>query len=159
VLNDYYQAENGSFTEGTLQYQFNNLASGEHTLKLEAWDVNNNFSSASIQFHVEESNEFSLVRVFNAPNPFHENTAFYFEHNRPDEPMDVSFEIFDLTGRKVKTYHKKIEPGGFMVGPVYLEGLGEIKNKFGSGIYLYRVNIRLNEGEIASKTEKFILIK
>ncbi len=159
VLNEYYQAKENTYKEGSVKYQLNNLESGKHTLKLEAWDIANNYSSASIEFTVKESSEFKLSKLYNYPNPFSENTSFYFEHNRPGEMMHITMEIFDLSGYLLNKAEKKLQPSGFRTGPVSFEGINNLGNKYGAGVYIYRMSIRMNDGEKAQKSQKMIIVK
>jgi hypothetical protein len=159
ILNDYYQAKENTYKEGSIHYQLNNLESGKHTLKLEVWDINNNYSSASIDFTVRKSSDFNLTEIYNAPNPFSENTGFYFEHNRPGEEMHISLEIYDLSGYLLGKSEKILQPEGFRVGPVHFEGISNLGNKYGAGVYIYRLKVRLNDGEEARKAQKMIIIK
>ena len=45
VLNDFYEADLDTYTEGSLKYQLDQLEEGMHTLELKAWDVYNNSST------------------------------------------------------------------------------------------------------------------
>lgn len=159
VLNDYYQAEENTYQEGEVEYQFSDLDKGRHTLKLEAWDVNNNVSSSTIEFRVTESENFKLDHVLNYPNPFTQSTQFYFEHNRPNEQLDVMIQIFTVTGKLVKTIHRNILSSGFRVGPIPWDGKDDFGDKIGKGVYLYRLKVRSENGKTAEKIEKLVILK
>jgi hypothetical protein len=158
VLNQYFETDEGTYKNGTIHYQLNNLSDGHHTLQLEAWDINNNYSKSSIQFTVNGSEDFKLTKVYNQPNPVASSTAFYFEHNRPNEPMHVTLELYTLSGKRLNQVTKTIEPAGFRVGPIQWQGLGNIGYNLRGGVYIFRIKIRLNENEIASKSGKLIVL-
>jgi hypothetical protein len=159
VMNDYYQADENSYQKGQVEYQFSDLEKGRHTLKLEAWDVNNNASSSVIEFRVTESENFKLDHVLNYPNPFTQSTQFYFEHNRPNEQLDVMIQVFTVTGKLVKTIHRKIFASGFRVGPIPWNGKDDFGDKIGKGVYLYRLKVRSENGKTAEKIEKLVILK
>ena len=158
-LNDYYQAEEDSYKEGKVEYQLSSLEKGRHTLKLEAWDVNNNLSTASIEFRVAESNDLKLDHVLNYPNPFTESTHFYFEHNRPGEQLDILIQIFTVSGKLVKSIHKQVMPSGFRVGPIPWDGYDDFGDNIGRGVYIYKLKVRSEDGETAEKIEKLVILK
>ncbi|MGM0497808.1 MAG: type IX secretion system sortase PorU [Bacteroidota bacterium] len=159
ILNDYYQAEEDSYKEGKVEYQLSSLEKGSHTLKLEAWDVNNNLSTSSIEFRVAGSDDLKLDHVLNYPNPFTESTQFYFEHNRPNEQLDILIQIFTVTGKLVKSIHEKVTPQGFRVGPIPWDGYDDFGDNIGKGVYIYRLKVRSEDGETAEKTEKLVILK
>ena len=158
-LNDYYQANEDSYKKGRVEYQLSSLEKGRHTLKLEAWDVNNNRSTSSIEFRVAESDDLKLDHVLNYPNPFTESTQFYFEHNRPNEQLDVLIQIFTVTGKLVKSIHKQVMPSGFRVGPIRWDGYDDFEDNIGKGVYIYKLKVRSEDGETAEKIEKLVILK
>ena len=92
ILNDYFEAELNSYQKGSIQYPFKELEEGKHTLTLKVWDVYNNSSTADIQFIVTGNDELEITRVLNYPNPFVNYTEFWFNHNRPFEPLEVQVQ-------------------------------------------------------------------
>ena len=92
-LNDYYSADTDSYQTGKVTYPFYDLTKGHHTLSLKVWDVFNNSSEKTIDFYVSDANEFSLSELINYPNPFYGSTAFYFEHNKAGELLDIELQI------------------------------------------------------------------
>jgi len=146
ILNDYYQAETNTFTEGQISFPFSNLSPGLHTLTLRAWDVFNNSSEAYTEFIVKPSSSFTLGEVLNYPNPFSDQTYFTFEHNQPDMQMDVNIEIFDVTGKKMKTITGSNFAGGYKADPILWNGTADNGSPLRSGIYIYRVTATTADG-------------
>jgi hypothetical protein len=72
VLNDFYTSDLDSYQSGEVRYQFQNLSPGAHTLSLKVWDVNNNSSTAEINFVVQAKEapilEHVLIRLPPARN-------------------------------------------------------------------------------------------
>ncbi len=159
VLNDYYVAETDSYQGGTVEYPFSNLDEGNYELSLKAWDVFNNSSETSLKFTVSESAKLALSHVFNYPNPFTRNTAFHFEHNQPGMGIDVLIQVFTISGRLVKTIDTSINTPGFKPDPVYWDGLDDYGDKIGRGVYIYRIRLRSENGQIAEKYEKLVILK
>jgi hypothetical protein len=70
------------------------------------------------------------------PNPFHEETALFFETSRP---AAVRVEVYDLRGRRVKTLIDESLPAG-SYRPVW-RGEDAAGNPVSVGTYLYRVQV------------------
>jgi hypothetical protein len=158
-LNNYYQASTDNYRKGKINYKFSEIEKGEHQLKIKAWDVNNNSSVTSLDFIVEESEEFTLEHVLNYPNPFTENTAFYFEHNRPNQSLKILLQVFTVSGKLVKTIRRQIYADGFRVGPLPWNGLDDFGDKIGKGVYIYKLKVESENGETAEEIEKLVILK
>ncbi|MDX1699953.1 MAG: type IX secretion system sortase PorU, partial [Melioribacteraceae bacterium] len=75
---------NSGGKSGEVNYNFSALEPGEYKIKINAWDVYNNFSSKEDFFTVVDENDLVVREVFNYPNPFSSNTYFTFQHNLTD---------------------------------------------------------------------------
>ncbi|MBS3807710.1 MAG: type IX secretion system sortase PorU [Bacteroidales bacterium] len=159
VLNRYYQAEENDYQKGKLRYQLSSLDKGRHELVLKAWDINNNPSTRTLEFTVSESDNLQIRKVLNYPNPFTERTAFYFEHNRPDELLDVMIQILTVSGKLVKSIHTQVQTTGFRAGPIHWDGRDDFGDRIGRGVYVYKLKIRSAQGEIAEKIQKLVILK
>ncbi len=159
ILNDYYESDIDSYQKGEINYNFFELEEGIHKLKLKVWDVYNNSSEEYIEFIVAKSEELLLDHVFNYPNPFTTNTAFYFDHNQPDANLDVLLQIFTITGKLVKTIQTTINTTGYRSEPIYWDGLDDYGDKIGRGVYIYRLKVRAENGNIVDKFEKLVILK
>lgn len=159
ILNDYYEADVNSYQSGKINYQFSRLSEGYHQITLKVWDVLNNSSMASIDFHVVPNGEFMLKKLLNYPNPFSDQTSFVFEHNQTDGDLEVFIRIFDLSGQLVKTIQQTFFADGYRIGPIEWDGRDENGNKLGSGIYVYRVSVRSSMGNHAEGFQKLVIMK
>ncbi|NOZ45339.1 MAG: type IX secretion system sortase PorU [Chlorobi bacterium] len=159
VLNDYYEANLDSYQSGKVEYVMSKLENGNHNLKLKVWDIQNNPSEENIEFVVAESEDIALEHVFNYPNPFTTQTAFYFDHNQPNTDLNILIQVFTVSGKLVKTFNKTINTTGFRNEPIYWNGLDEYGDKIGRGVYIYRLKVRTPDGKIAEKYEKLVILK
>lgn len=159
-LNNYYRTEQGSFMKGKINYPFYLLKEGKHTLKVKAWDVYNNPGEGYTEFIVAPSEKIAMKHLLNYPNPFTTNTRFEFEHNRPNQVLDVSVNVMTISGKVVKRMHQKIATSGFRIkDELVWNGLDDYGDKIGRGVYVYTVTIRDSKGETASQYEKLVLLQ
>ena len=161
VLNDYYTAELNSFQRGSIRYPFFDLDEGPHHLALRAWDVHNNPSTAQTEFVVASSAGLALKHVLNYPNPFTTRTHFQFEHNRPNQPLEVMVQIFTVSGRLVKTIQANVfSQGTRVVDDLPWDGLDDFGDRIGKGVYIYRVKVRSTlDDAYAEKMEKLVILR
>ncbi len=151
VLNNYYKADKNAYTSGKVEFPFQNLSVGKHKLKLKAWDVANNSSEAVIEFEV--SGEFAISSVTAYPNPANDYAYFTFEHNQAGATLDIVIEIFDQTGRRVDYISQQVGSNGTKSNPIRWD-FNETQIALRSGIYVYRVSAKNNEGLIAFQSGK-----
>ena len=159
ILNDFYEASLDNFQKGTVSYPFNELPIGRHTLTLKAWDINNNSSEDFIEFYVEESSELVIDHILNYPNPFTTSTDFYFDHNQAGEDLQVIIQIYTISGRLVKSISTNIISSGYRSEPIHWDGRDDYGSKIGRGVYIYRVRVKSETGNIVNKFEKLVILK
>ncbi len=164
VLNDFYESELDDYTKGTVRYPLFNLEEGLHKIKVRAWDVSNNSAEGYTEFVVASSAEAALDHVLNYPNPFMDNTSFQFEHNLPNQIVDVQIRVFSVSGRLVKTIDEQIMTEGTRVTGIQWDGTDEYGDQLGRGIYLYKVKIggtgaTGDEINTESDFEKLVILK
>lgn len=158
VLNDYFEADLDSYQKGSIRYPFSKLADGKHTLRLKVFDVYNNSGEVETEFIVAKSAQLALDHVLNYPNPFSTNTAFYFEHNMPGHNLDVSIQIFTVSGKLIKSIDMYAMTNGYRVGPIYWDGRDDFGDEIGNGVYLYKVKVIAPTGEQVDKYEKLVIL-
>jgi hypothetical protein len=158
VLNDYYQTSQDNYQGGEVIYQLNDLIPGYHSLSVKIWDVFNNSSDKLITFNVLNTNDLVIEKVFNFPNPVTDNTYFQFEHNMPDESLNIRIDIFDFSGRLIRSIYQETPAGGYRSEPVEWNGRDAYGNKIPRGIYPYRVAIETSKGQYAEKFEKLMIL-
>ncbi|MEE2700110.1 MAG: type IX secretion system sortase PorU [Bacteroidota bacterium] len=158
-LNEYYSADTDNYQSGKLTYPFYDLSKGHHTLRLKVWDVFNNSSEKIIDFYVTDANEFTLSELTNYPNPFINSTAFYFQHNRAGELLNIELQILNLSGKMVASIKENRFDDGYRIGPINWDGTSNYGEKLGPGIYIYRLNVTSEEGTSQTKAEKLIILR
>ncbi|MEM9022915.1 MAG: type IX secretion system sortase PorU, partial [Bacteroidota bacterium] len=146
VLNDYYESDIDSYQSGKVLYPMSELEEGRHTLRMKAWDVNNNSGEAITEFVVAKEADLAVDHILNYPNPFTTNTGFFFEHNQPGQPLDVRIQIFTVSGKLVKTLDGQYATSG-RIGPISWDGRDEYGDKIGRGVYIYSLRVTSPTGD------------
>ncbi len=160
VLNDFYQTELDDYTKGKARFPFRNLTSGLHTVELCAWDTYNNVSCATLTFVVVNDSEMVLDNVLNYPNPFVNYTEFWFNHNKPNESLEVQVQIFTVSGKLIKTINQTVQSTGNLSRSVTWDGLDDFGDKIGKGVYVYKLNVRSVLSNVkAEKYEKLVILQ
>ena len=153
IINDYYIADAGSWTSGSIAYPFVYLSEGEHILKLKAWDNANNSSTATIHFNVENRLKMDEVLIF--PNPFSDRTEFVITQNRYDDIFVVTLEIMDMQGRKISSSSQILGSGGYVIHGLTWEP-GQLNVAPAGGVYIYRITLTAPDGNSSSKSGRLV---
>ncbi len=160
VLNQYYQTDKDTYQSGQLQYALRNLEPGLHTISLTAWDVYNNSSTQDIQFLVLDNNDLVLDRVLNYPNPFVSHTEFWFQHNKPFEPLEVTVQVFTISGKQLWSTRQTITTDGFLSREIAWDGRDAYGQAVGKGVYVYTISVKSTLSNMsAKKTEKLVILR
>lgn len=159
ILNDYYEANEDDFTKGKVYFPLRDIEPGLHTLKVTAWDTYNNSASNEIQFVVSESDGIELTRVLNYPNPFTSYTEFWFNHNRPFEPLDVQVQVMTISGKVVWSKNQNLTTTGFTSREITWDGRDDFGQRLGKGVYVYKITVKSTlSNQLASKIEKLVIL-
>jgi hypothetical protein len=128
------------------------LQDGKYTLHIIANDRSKNASGQfdyRIQFEIV--NKPSITEVLNYPNPFSTSTKFVFTVTGSEVPETFKIQILTITGRVVREITRE-ELGFLHVGRNITDYAWDGKDQYGdqlaNGVYLYRVQTRLNGEEI-----------
>lgn len=162
-LNDYYTTEVDDYQNGTVTYPFRDLEPGLHTLTLKAWDVYNNSSTSEIQFVVYDEDESLVIdNVLNYPNPFVNYTEFWFNHNS-SEVLDVSVQVFTVSGKLVRTLNGQTSGGikttSSVSKDIVWDGRDDFGEKIGKGVYVYKLTVRSKQlNKQVEKYEKLVIL-
>ena len=159
IMNNFYQTELDDFTKGKVIYRLRDLSVGQHTLKLKAWDTYNNSSESLLNFVVVSDTSITLDNVLNYPNPFVNYTEFWFNHNKPNEPLEVQVQIFTVSGKLIKTINQQVQTTGNLVRNIVWNGLDDYGNKLGKGVYIYKLKVTSTISNISTeKYEKLVIL-
>lgn len=160
ILNDFYQTELDDFTKGKVKFPFRDLKVGPHTIEFKCWDTYNNPSEATLNFVVVDDGDLVLENVLNYPNPMINYTQFWFNHNKPNEPLEVQVQIFTVSGKLIKTINETVQTEGNLARSVSWDGLDDFGNKIGKGVYIYKLNVRSTLSNAkANKFEKLVILQ
>jgi hypothetical protein len=160
VLNDYYKTELNNYKKGQVNYPFRNLAPGLHTITIKVWDTYNNLSEASFSFFVVDDSDLVLSNVLNYPNPFINYTEFWFNHNKPNEELNVQIQIFTISGKLVKTINETVQSIGNLSRSISWDGLDDFGSKIGKGVYVYKLKVSsLSTNTSSQKIEKLVILQ
>ena len=158
ILNDYYEADLNSYQSGKIIYPLDKLSDGSHTLNVRVWDIQNNSSNENTEFIVASSAELALRQVLNYPNPFTTSTKFFVEHNQCCASLNLSIQIFTISGKLIKTINKNLFNEGFRIDGIEWDGKDEYGDKLAKGVYIYKVKLSSNDGSATEKIEKLVIL-
>jgi len=87
-------------------------------------------------------------------------TEFWFNHNKPNEELNVQIQIFTISGKLVKTINKTILSVGNLSRSISWNGLDDFGSKIGKGVYVYKLKVSsLNSNTTAQKIEKLVILQ
>jgi hypothetical protein len=157
VVNNYYMADIGNFSSGTVRYVLPEISEGAHNLIFKAWDVQNNSSTAKISFIVSRGQAPVLSRLRIAQQS--DKIIFRFDHNRPEVAVNVRIDIFDIVGRLVWSSAENMlssenSSDKFEWDMRYSNG-----KDAPSGIYVCKVIVTDSNGSFSNITEKLRLFR
>jgi len=159
-VNDYYESDLDDFTRGSLRYPFNDLALGEHTLSLRAWDVLNQWGYDSIAFVVVAPSTPILEQLLAFPNPFTDQVKFQLTHQEQGEEGELKVSVTNNQGQLVwqRTQTLRLNDATTQLPTFTMsEQPGQTP---GAGFYSVRVEwTRLIDGKSATIQEKLIYIR
>ena len=159
IMNDYYETELNNYKKGKLSFPFKDLTIGLHTLTFKAWDVYNNPVTSEIQFVVSGNDSITLKNVLNYPNPFVNYTEFWFNHNKPNEPLDVQVQVMTITGKIVWTKNQTVVSDGFLSRDITWDGKDNFGDRIGKGVYVYKLTVKSTlSNKKAEKIEKLVIL-
>ncbi len=159
VLNNAFTPAVDSYRKGSITYPFFDLPDGNHTLTLKAWDTYNNSSVASIDFVINGDAQLSLTNVMNIPNPFGNETTFTLNHTHPGEELLIDLEIFNLSGRRVLNWSTSVMSTGTIIPYFVWNGTDASGGTLDNGMYIYKVSVTDESGNLTSTVQKLIISK
>ncbi|MCR5820885.1 MAG: type IX secretion system sortase PorU [Bacteroidaceae bacterium] len=158
ILNDYFTADFGDYTRGSVAFSIPQLEEGDHTLLFRAWDNLNNTSTATLRFVVDPTLPMSILQLAATQNPASTSTSFILSFDRPGSECEFTLEVFDFSGHLLWTYTAS---GASSTGTYAVPWNLCTSSGFplGAGIYLYRARVKSDNSEEVSKTQKIIIYK
>ncbi len=127
------------------------LTAGDHTLQVEATDLNGNSNTIQIQFSV--ASEFGLESIANHPNPFVDETVIAF--TLADIADEVKLDIYTVSGRLIRSF-EFVDISGYVEHD--WDGLDEEGREVANGVYYLRIRAKQGEKSI-EQIEKMAKLK
>ena len=159
ILNDYYETAPNTYQLGYVKFPVSGLTNGPHSIRVKAWDVNNNMGEGTVDFVVVDGQVVAIQGLGNYPNPFSGNTHFVFEHNHPEEAMDVTISIYNTGGALAKTIKQSFTPTGSRSADITWDGTTDGGAPLPAGVYVYRLTLSTEKGFKASAYQKLVIIR
>lgn len=126
---------------GVVAYRLPELTPGEHQLEFRVWDVNGNSASKFLTFNVDGSATPSIFDVWSDSSPARTEANFYVTHDRPDEILNVTIEVFDFNGALQWSTTTTGRADMFASSPVKWNLVNKSGQRVARGIYIYRARI------------------
>ena len=136
---------------------------GIYSLLVQGSDKSGNLSGDfEYKINFEVIHESAITEFLNYPNPFSTSTRFVFTVTGDELPDDILIQVMNINGKVVREITEG-ELGPIHVGRNITDFAWDGKDQFGdqlaNGIYLYRVQARLNGQnvkQLESGADKFI---
>ena len=157
-LNTYYEVPDELNDYGSIVYHFYGLNAGDHHVTFRVWDIYNNSTTVSVDFTVVKSTNLMVENVHNAPNPLNSYTKFYFDHNQKGN-YDVTINIYNINGQRVKTIKESRYGTSGRVEPVYWDGTSDGGAPLQSGIYVYTMTLDNSKESKVSDCAKLVITR
>ena len=159
TLNDYYETAPNTYQRGYVTFPLAGLSDGHHSITVKAWDVNDNVGEGTVDFIVLDSSVVAIQSLMNYPNPFTHTTNFVFEHNHPEETLDVQIYIYNTSGALMKTINQSITPGDSRTNEITWNGTANNGSLLPAGVYVYRLNMTTEKGLRSGAYQKLVIIR
>lgn len=159
ILNNFYTGDMNKYNQGKIAYPIYDLATGDHTIELKAWDIYNNSNTAQIHFTIYNNNEIVIENLTNSPNPFSDKTTFLFEHNQAFTDASIKIDIFDIYGKKVAHLEQSGYQSGNISNTMQWNGTNFNGAKLANGLYVYKLELELDTGTKTTKSSKMMIFK
>jgi len=159
ILNDYYQTAPNTYQRGYVTFPISGLAYGKHSLKVKAWDVNDNVGTGTVEFIVVDSTVVDIQQLGNYPNPFSSSTNFVFEQNHPFDQLDAQIEIYNVAGALVRNINESFTATDSRTNVITWDGTDNHGALLPSGVYVYRLNLTTGNGFRSSAYQKLVIVR
>ncbi len=139
---------------GVLYYPVPKLTEGDHTLLLRVFDIDGNFTDATIECTARADIKPEIYEVYTTSSPARTEARFYVRHNRPDQIVTVTVGVYDLMGRHVWSGEVEGRSDMETSSPLVWDLRNEGGQRVPRGIYVYRVELVNGASPGATKSKK-----
>ena len=156
-VTQYYIPDENEPGSGSFTYSLQNVAQGDHTLRLTVWDNANNSTTATLDFSISALWKPSIQTLTTDVNPATSNVNFIIATDGSTSSMECAIEVYDIWGKRV---WRNNAPN--MSSASSRTTLGWDLCDFGGaripgGVYLYRAVVKTDSGATVTKTKKLIV--
>lgn len=160
ILNDNYVATGANGRQGEAQYTFRNLSTGKYTVRVKAWDINNNSSEGTLTIVVSDRPSLALRAFRVSPNPMSDLTTLTADLNRSGEPLDWVLSVYDLSSRLLSRKAGQCTNCDAAVAVGSWNGRTDEGQLMPNGLYIVRLEIRSAVDDTAATgTSRIVLTK
>src|SRR5690606_10845049 len=100
----------------------------------------------------------SVRNLMNYPNPFKDRTNFVFEHNHPDEALEVEINVYNTQGVHVRNLKQVFRPQGSRSNEIAWDGTDNNGVLLPSGVYVYRMKLATDKGIHEMAYQKLVIV-
>ena len=140
-LADYFTPSADGTPSGVINYPFEDLTEGNHTLMFRVWDTSGNSATSEFEFYVQPNIAPKIYDVYTDANPASDVANFYLSHDQPDAMVTVVITVYNLLGKPVWSRTEKGASDMFLSMPVSWDLTDYSGLRVQRGIYLYRAAI------------------
>lgn len=151
-----YESSPSNPREGFIKKVLPSLEAGTHIVKVRAWDIFNNFSTASVEFQILDPDAgITLSKSVVKPQPATNQVTFQIQHNI-NVPYEVIIEIYNTFGQKI--FESKTELTRLKLFEINYDCTDASGNQIPSGVYIYKISVTTNSKN-ASTIGKFAIVR
>jgi hypothetical protein len=141
-IGNLFIAKDGGFKKGKLSTRVFGLIEGINILTIRAWDNLGNGSTKTIEVEIKGSDRIQILSHKVFPNPAHEKASFEIVHNRPNENLLLTLEIYSLGGSILISETRRL-----VKAPEKIEDMSwkffQNQSKFpAKGTYIYKLRLQ-----------------
>jgi len=150
-----FNYKENSYTEGSLEWQLNELEEGRHFINIIAYDNFNNPTVSEIEFNCRVSQKIDILNLLPYPNPM-DKKGGYFTFNLT-QPADVVIHIYTITGKKIRTIKEPFCTEGY--NQVNWDARDNDGDKIANNTYFYKIIAKDTNGKSKEKTDKVVVLE
>lgn len=141
ILNENFVATNGSFSEGKIEISLDGFEEGLNTIEISAWDILGNGNSVTAPVEIRGSNRLQILTHKVFPNPSSIESHFEVTHNRPGENINLTLEVFSLTGKILFSETKRFVKASKELNDLSWIFFQTQTNYPAKGTYIYKLSL------------------
>ncbi len=160
VVNAYFQYDKNSYQKGTIMFPLENLTSGKHKIKCNAWDIYNNSGRGFVEFEVVPGRTFEINEFGAKPNPaVGEDVNLWINHNLAGEDLQINWHIYTINGSEIASGNHTEYASTSVFNAVVWDGRGQNGNFVNDNMYFYKIQVTTADGLSKIVSGKFIKLR